>query len=85
MVDQGGGALRPTPIIHTTRTIQRHLLLSNNSPRGMFNRISRNPIIGTTVRIPEGYYPQIKSCPGGWMKVVPDTVPPSRLIETRQP
>ena len=26
---------------------------------------------------PQGYYPYIKSCPGGWMKVVPDTVPPS--------
>ena len=27
---------------------------------------------------PQGYYPYIKSCPGGWMKVVPDTVPPGR-------
>jgi hypothetical protein len=27
---------------------------------------------------PEGYYPYVKSCPGGWMKVVPDTVPPGR-------
>jgi hypothetical protein len=22
---------------------------------------------------PQGYYPYIKSCPGGWMKVVPET------------
>jgi len=27
---------------------------------------------------PQGYYPYINSCPGGWMKVVPDTVPPGR-------
>lgn len=27
---------------------------------------------------PEGYYPYVKSCPGGWMKVVPDTVPAGR-------
>jgi hypothetical protein len=25
---------------------------------------------------PQGYYPYIKSCPGGWMKVVPQTTPP---------
>jgi hypothetical protein len=25
---------------------------------------------------PRGYYPYIKSCPGGWMKVVPESVPP---------
>lgn len=27
---------------------------------------------------PQGYYPYIKSCPGGWMKVVPETAPPDR-------
>lgn len=27
---------------------------------------------------PQGFYPYIKSCPGGWMKVVPETVPPDR-------
>ena len=27
---------------------------------------------------PQGYYPYIKSCPGGWMKVVPETAPPGR-------
>jgi hypothetical protein len=27
---------------------------------------------------PQGYYPYVKSCPGGWMKVVPDAVPPGR-------
>ena len=26
----------------------------------------------------QGYYPYINSCPGGWMKVVPETAPPSR-------
>lgn len=25
---------------------------------------------------PQGYYPYIKSCPGGWMKVVPEPAPP---------
>lgn len=25
---------------------------------------------------PQGYYPYVKKCPGGWMKVVPDTTPP---------
>ena len=25
---------------------------------------------------PQGYYPYIKSCPGGWMKVVPNVTPP---------
>jgi hypothetical protein len=50
--DQDGGAPRHTLIIHITHTIQRPLLLSHNSPRHMFNRISRNPIFGTTVRIP---------------------------------
>ncbi len=27
---------------------------------------------------PQGYYPYIKSCPDGWLKVVPETVPPGR-------
>lgn len=27
---------------------------------------------------PRGYHPYVRSCPGGWMKVVPDTVPPNR-------
>lgn len=27
---------------------------------------------------PRGYYPYVRSCPGGWMRVVPDTVPPGR-------
>jgi len=26
---------------------------------------------------PQGYYPYIKSCPGGWMTVVPNVTPPS--------
>ena len=26
---------------------------------------------------PQGYYPYIKSCPGGWMQVVPETTPPN--------
>ena len=25
---------------------------------------------------PQGYYPYVKSCPGGWMKVVPEVTPP---------
>jgi len=28
-------------------------------------------------RNPEGYYPYIRSCQDGWMKVVPDVTPPS--------
>ena len=27
---------------------------------------------------PRGYYPYVRSCPGGWLRVVPDTVPPGR-------
>jgi len=27
-------------------------------------------------RTPKGYYPYVKSCPGGWMKVVPSPAPP---------
>ena len=27
---------------------------------------------------PQGYYPYIKSCPGGWMKVVPEVTPPNQ-------
>ena len=27
-------------------------------------------------RIPEGYYPYVKQCPGGWMKVVPSAPQP---------
>jgi len=27
---------------------------------------------------PKGYYPYVKSCPGGWMKVVPQTTPPQQ-------
>jgi hypothetical protein len=25
---------------------------------------------------PQGYYPYVRRCPGGWMKVVPQTTPP---------
>src|SRR5512137_335897 len=57
--DQGGGVLRSTRTTHTTRTIQRPLLLSRNSPRRMFSRISRNPITGTTVRIPRATTPTL--------------------------
>jgi len=75
--DQGG--VRFTRIIHTIRTIRHPLALFRNSPRGMFNRISsRNPIIGTTVRILRAITRTFNSCPGGWMKVVPETVPPGR-------
>jgi hypothetical protein len=27
---------------------------------------------------PQGYYPYVKSCPGGWMKVVPQPTPPNQ-------
>jgi hypothetical protein len=27
---------------------------------------------------PQGYYPYVKSCPGGWMKVVPEVIPPQQ-------
>ena len=29
-------------------------------------------------RNPEGYYPYIRSCQDGWMKVVPDVTPPNQ-------
>jgi hypothetical protein len=57
--DQGGGVPRPTPIIPTTRTIQRPLLLFRSSPKRMFSGTSRNPIIGTTVRIPRATTPTL--------------------------
>jgi len=28
---------------------------------------------------PQGYYPYIQECPGGWMRVVPNTTPPSQF------
>ena len=28
-------------------------------------------------RNPQGYYPYVQSCPGGWMKVVPQAAPPN--------
>ena len=27
---------------------------------------------------PQGYYPYVKNCPGGWMKVVPQVTPPNQ-------
>jgi hypothetical protein len=27
---------------------------------------------------PQGYYPYVKTCPGGWMKVVPEPAPPKQ-------
>ena len=27
---------------------------------------------------PKGYYPYVKTCPGGWMKVVPQVTPPNQ-------
>ena len=27
---------------------------------------------------PQGYYPYVKSCPGGWIEVVPKATPPSQ-------
>jgi hypothetical protein len=29
-------------------------------------------------RKPEGYYPYVKHCPDGWLKVVPPSTPPER-------
>ncbi|HTZ18896.1 MAG TPA: hypothetical protein VMB78_10705 [Dissulfurispiraceae bacterium] len=31
---------------------------------------------------PRGYYPYVKKCPGGWLRVVPSPVPP---VDTQQP
>ena len=27
---------------------------------------------------PQGYYPYVRECPGGWMKVVPEATPPNQ-------
>lgn len=27
---------------------------------------------------PQGYYPYVQRCPGGWMKVVPESAPPKQ-------
>ncbi|QWV92703.1 hypothetical protein KP004_16170 [Geomonas oryzisoli] len=35
-------------------------------------------------RKPEGYYPYVERCPSGWMKVVPDTTPPSQSEEDKE-
>jgi len=38
----------------------------------------QQPIYWYFCRDPEGYYPYVKQCPGGWMKVVPTPpAPPS--------
>ncbi len=35
-------------------------------------------------RKPQGYYPYVERCPGGWLKVVPDTTPPSQEQEDKE-
>ena len=29
---------------------------------------------------PQGYYPYIRSCPGGWLTVVPNATPPNQQV-----
>lgn len=36
----------------------------------------RKPYYWYYCQSPRGYYPYVKRCPGGWMKVVPDATPP---------
>ncbi len=33
---------------------------------------------------PQGYYPYVKNCPGGWMKVTPQPAPPSQPAPSEQ-
>lgn len=33
---------------------------------------------------PKGYYPYVQSCPGGWMKVLPQTPPPKQWQGRKQ-
>ncbi|ACH37842.1 hypothetical protein Gbem_0819 [Citrifermentans bemidjiense Bem] len=35
-------------------------------------------------RNPQGYYPYVERCPSGWMKVVPDTVPPGEEQQDKE-
>lgn len=35
-------------------------------------------------RKPQGYYPYVERCPGGWLKVVPDTTPPKEEPEDKE-
>lgn len=35
-------------------------------------------------RKPEGYYPYVERCPSGWMKVVPNSTPPSQPDEDKE-
>jgi hypothetical protein len=36
------------------------------------------PIYWYYCQNPQGYYPYVKQCPNGWMKVVPSPPPPQR-------
>lgn len=35
-------------------------------------------------RKPQGYYPYVERCPGGWMKVLPDTTPPEGVLDDKE-
>src|SRR5208283_790209 len=36
-------------------------------------------------RDPRGYYPYVKQCPGGWLKVIPSSTPPDQATTTVPP
>ncbi|TQI80609.1 hypothetical protein FHU10_4516 [Serratia fonticola] len=38
--------------------------------------VEKAPSYAYYCRSPAGYYPQVPRCPAGWLKVVPDSVPP---------
>ncbi len=39
---------------------------------------SQQPYYWYYCQNPQGYYPYVQQCPGGWMTVVPPTAPPGR-------
>jgi hypothetical protein len=38
--------------------------------------VPQAPVYWYYCQNPQGYYPYIQQCPGGWMQVVPPTAPP---------
>jgi hypothetical protein len=47
-------------------------------PPGYAQREEAEPDYWYYCENPRGYYPYVRRCPEGWMRVVPDTVPPDR-------
>ena len=75
--DRDGGARLLTPIILPIPIMPRLLSFSNNSRSSMSQQDQGQSDYWYYCQNPQGYYPYVNSCPGGWMKVVPQP-PPGR-------